>query len=177
MLFFLPDSLKEMQTNKQKKQVFPGCPSICSSLLLRGQQERSHQSVNKSSESNYFSSPLLLQCLNRSLFPSSHQSHSSCHVLCLRPFVKTGPQRREALPSSEPAGGLRRRRPHLRSRDRPSAAGEGEVWQRTSHWCQHGERPQVQPAVCLLVASLVVYLTTSCLWLCSVLRPKESKKS
>lgn len=63
----------------------------------------------------------------------SYQSQRSCYVLCLRPFVATGPQRREAMRSSEPAGGLRGRRPHLRSGDRPGSAGKNEVGQRTSH--------------------------------------------
>lgn len=117
---------------------------------------------------NYFNSRVFSPCLNCWLTtflswdhypPPPTNNKSPCCVLCLRPFVAAGPQWWEALRSSEPVGGLRRRRPDLRPGDRAGAAGADKVGQRTSHRRQHGE-PVSLRTTC--------YSMASCLWWCNV---------
>lgn len=70
-----------------------------------------------------------------------------CHyILCHRPFIATGSQRRETLRAAESISRLCRRRPYLCPGDSPRAAGEDKVRERTDHWCQHGKHIVRPPA-------------------------------
>lgn len=82
-----------------------------------------------------FSFNLFLSYIVTILFSTKRLSLISCR----RPFIPAGSQRRETPHSAESGSGLCRRRSYLRSGDRPGAAGEDKVRERTGHRCQHGK--------------------------------------